>query len=665
MASPFSGLKNKLKRKIWTQLDLPQKLALAMWCTVVPISLATASWALNQAREGVEHRLRQELTWDVTEINNAINNWGNLQVKQLQLLALGTQFDRLNAAGVRDILVKGHALFPNYSFFYLSQDGRIGESVGPMLARLGDQDTLKTLKSQFRWPSVRQTGSKSLLISNPTHSPCLATTVSLFENSTNEAGRSSSGLLGTCLELPRFGWLSGALNVIIAAAGGKDSIHLIDFDVPKVGTSQTRGWAALMVFPDGTFIELDPNQKSVDQMAHLDAAAIKTSLWHPLITAVLKAKGPAELTRVVVDGIPYRVAIATNTSGRRSVVLVDDRSATVLLNTLSRTLLLGFVISLVLVSVLVYRICGQLSRPIDEVGKKLASISQGEFGDPLPEAPNDLGRLFGYVNQASQRLQAYLADSNHHAALDAQLAEAHRIQADFLIKHLPCTDCLDIASFYEPAYEIGADWYDAIVIGGLTFVVVADVCDKGIPSALYMSVFRSLLRLALGNQWEATQNPSQTLAQAMVSVNEYMVANHGSTGMFATVFVAAHDPYQQELNYIVAGHEQPLLLQGRQLSRLELGGPAVGIFGGSQFHVHRCRFSAGDLLLAFTDGLPDSRSPEEVGFGNHRIVELVNERSSPDWTPSQLLDQLRQALSLYRNGAEQFDDLTLLSIQAR
>jgi serine phosphatase RsbU (regulator of sigma subunit) len=420
-----------------------------------------------------------------------------------------------------------------------------------------------------------------------------------------------------------------------------------------------------MVYPNGEFIELAPSQESVDQMAHLDVAAIKSSSWQPVISTVLNSRGPSELTHVVVDGIDYSVAIIKNRSGRRSVVLVDNRSATFLLNNLSRSLLVGFAIALSLVSVLIYRICGQLSRPIDQVGKKLAAMSQGEFGEPLPEEHNDLGRLFSYVNQASQRLQDYLVESNHHAALDAQLVEARRIQADFLIKNLPCTDRLDIACFYEPAYEIGADWYDAILIDGVTFTVVADVCDKGIPSALYMSVFRSLLRLALGNEWETSHNAHQTLAKAMVVVNEYMVGNHGSTGMFATVFVSAYDPSQQEIYYVVAGHEQPLLLQGHQLSHLELGGPAVGIFGGSTFHVHHSRFFAGDLLLAFTDGLPDARSPVGVGFGNHRIVELVNQRSSVEWTPSQLLEKLIEAQNCHRDGAEQFDDLTLLSIQAR
>ena len=95
-----------------------------------------------------------------------------------------------------------------------------------------------------------------------------------------------------------------------------------------------------------------------------------------------------------------------------------------------------------------------------------------------------MGRLFNYVNQASIQLQAYLADAKAHAITDNQLEEARRIQADFLIRDLPSTPVVELAAMFQPAYQIGADWYDALERDGVVFVVVADDCDKGIPSAL-------------------------------------------------------------------------------------------------------------------------------------------------------------------------------------
>jgi hypothetical protein len=194
----------------------------------------------------------------------------------------------------------------------------------------------------------------------------------------------------------------------------------------------------------------------------------------------------------------------------------------------------------------------------------LSRISHGDFGEPLPTDSSDVGRLFNYVNQASSQLQAFLADAKAHAITDTQLEEARRIQADFLIRDLPSSPQVELAAMFDPAYQIGADWYDALERDGVVFVVVADVCDKGIPSALYMSVFRSLLRLSLVKEWDLCHEPCRAICRAIGTVNTYMAETHGSTAMFATAFVGAYDPQHQQLSYVVAGHEAPLVLQGLQ-----------------------------------------------------------------------------------------------------
>lgn len=624
-----------------------------------------ATWALRDAQVDVEAKQSRDLVNETLQLDYSINQWQARQSEYLQFLIVDSQLDHNDKASVHRILELAHRLIPAYSFFYFSEDGFISESVGPMVADPRNDRALGAIRAQLQRPSSYQINSHSQLLIPATGSPCIATTVALKAANPGTQGR-GTGFLGSCLPLTDFGLIGGVENVISTTSMGNAPMPVIDFDDPRGGTRGSRGLAALMVFPNGSFIELDVNQKRVDQMAHLNALANRSSRWQPLITAILRAKSPSQQFTVYVDGMAYCVSVVTNKNGLRSVLLVDRDSALVFLHQLYKTLVIALLIHLFIVSVLIYLICRRLlSRPIELVGGKLQSISRGEFGEPLPEQNNDLGRLFGYVNQASKQLKIYLAESNHHAALDAQLVEARRIQADFLLKDLPCTDQLDIATIYKPAYEIGADWYDAILIDGLTFLVVADVCDKGIPSALYMSVFRSLLRLALGQEWEVSRNPQQTLVRALDAVNQYMVANHGSTGMFATVFVAVVDPQQDQLHYILAGHEQPLLIHGHQLSQLQLGGPAVGIFADCPFQVHHSPFTVGDVLLAFTDGLPDSRNPAGEGFGHQRIVEVLGERQSCDWTPSQLLEQICQSLDGYCNGTDQFDDLTLLSIQAR
>jgi sigma-B regulation protein RsbU (phosphoserine phosphatase) len=224
---------------------------------------------------------------------------------------------------------------------------------------------------------------------------------------------------------------------------------------------------------------------------------------------------------------------------------------------------------------------------------------------------------------------------------------------------------VQVAALFQPAYEIGADWYDAFELDGLTVVVVADVCDKGVPSALYMSVFRSLLRLSLLKQWQVSGgDPRSTLEEAVASVNQYMESTHGESAMFATMFVGAFAPSHGELFFLVAGHEAPLVLRGQEITPLPLGGPAVGIFPGARYTVGACALPTGSLLLAYSDGLPDARNPEGLGFGSSRIEEILHEHPSQDWSADDLVNRLQRSVNGYMDGADQFDDLTLLVLRA-
>ncbi len=204
-----------------------------------------------------------------------------------------------------------------------------------------------------------------------------------------------------------------------------------------------------------------------------------------------------------------------------------------------------------------------------------------------------------------------------------------------------------------------------ICLGDTRAVVVADVCDKGIPSALYMSVFRSLLRLSLEKEWQNSLDYALSIGAAVSTVNRYMAETHGHTGMFATAFVAVYDPNQQSLHYALAGHETPLLKHAEQagLTELELSGPALGLFPQAQFQIHSTPFHPGDLLLAFSDGLPDGRNESGEAFGHGRIEQLLVDLEPRSTSARSLLERVRAALEQHCQGTEPFDDLTLLALK--
>ena len=144
-----------------------------------------------------------------------------------------------------------------------------------------------------------------------------------------------------------------------------------------------------------------------------------------------------------------------------------------------------------------------------------------------------------------------------------------------------------------------------------------------------------------------------------------MAQNHGETGMFATVFIAAYIPDENRLIHLVAGHELPLILRGHALERLPVGGPAIGLFSGSAFQAHSTPFHPGDLLFAYSDGLPDTRNGRGESFGHARLEAVLLGLEASERGAAQVVERFRREVQRFREGAEPFDDLTLLALLAR
>jgi serine phosphatase RsbU (regulator of sigma subunit) len=142
-----------------------------------------------------------------------------------------------------------------------------------------------------------------------------------------------------------------------------------------------------------------------------------------------------------------------------------------------------------------------------------------------------------------------------------------------------------------------------------------------------------------------------------------MADNLGSTGMFATAFVGAYDPDQHRLSYVVAGHESPLIHQRGVVSELALGGPALGVFAQATFQPGHCQLEPGSYLLAFSDGLPDARNSHGDAFGHARVRALFAQLAAAEPSAQSLLDEVSAAALSHIDEAEQFDDLTLLTLR--
>jgi phosphoserine phosphatase RsbU/P len=253
-------------------------------------------------------------------------------------------------------------------------------------------------------------------------------------------------------------------------------------------------------------------------------------------------------------------------------------------------------------------------------------------------------------------------------SLEREMNIARDIQKEFLPRQLPEVGGWEIASYFKAAKEVAGDFYDAFLLpdGMLTFLV-SDVCGKGIGAALFMTLFRSLIRAASTfDQFSSAQEkeiftPAERLQHVISLTNRYVTETHEESNMFATVFIGILDPQSGKLTYINGGNEPALIVgeDGTIRASLTRTGPAIGIIPQASFAVKEITLASDDLIVAFTDGIPDTQNINGEFFGNDRLQTLLIKNSAP----IELLGRIEAELTQFIGTADQFDDITLLSIK--
>jgi phosphoserine phosphatase RsbU/P len=298
---------------------------------------------------------------------------------------------------------------------------------------------------------------------------------------------------------------------------------------------------------------------------------------------------------------------------------------------------------------------------VDEIESAIRCIEMGAE-DYLPKPFNPVllrARIGASLDKKHlrDREQLYLQ------SLEREMEIGREIQAGFLPTVLPQVPGWEISANLKSAKKVAGDFYDVFLLESEQKIclVIADVCDKGVGAALFMTLFRSLLRftmLATDTLREGTI--ADKLRYAATLTNDYIAETHGDTGMFATIFLGLLDPADGRLAYINAGHEHPLIINSKGECRdLKNTGPAVGVIPGVNFAVQETQLQPGELFFAFTDGVPDSLDPAEKRFGRERLFSLLENPSSAQ----AVLDSVFHQLTEYMGAAEQFDDITLLVVR--
>jgi serine phosphatase RsbU (regulator of sigma subunit) len=284
------------------------------------------------------------------------------------------------------------------------------------------------------------------------------------------------------------------------------------------------------------------------------------------------------------------------------------------------------------------------------------------------------------LQESFQQVEAY------SRVLNNELEKGRQMQINFLPQQLLQMTGWETAAFFKPARQVAGDFYDVFRLpGGAIGLVVADVCDKGVGAALFMALFRSLIRIfsgqtslnglpltCSGDLQDETQpssdddpglDPAHRQAlKAVQLTNDYIALNHGELAMFATLFFGVLDPADGLLSFINAGHEPLYVLKpaGGVKAHLSATGPAMGIEPKIDFRIRQTQLAPGDILLGYTDGVTEAVAMDGTFFTKDGLAPLLDR---PSATAAELLDRIADRLRVHIGDAEQFDDITLLAIR--
>ncbi len=238
--------------------------------------------------------------------------------------------------------------------------------------------------------------------------------------------------------------------------------------------------------------------------------------------------------------------------------------------------------------------------------------------------------------------------------MERELQVARELQASLLPKSTPQVPGWEFAATWQPARQTSGDYYDFFAAQeGEVGLVIGDVSGKGMASALFMTLTRSIVRASL------TQ-PGH-LADGITRANRLICAD-STAGMFVTLFCAEIQLATGRVTYVNAGHNPPLLLSAQdgdhRLEELCRTGMALGVIEDTPFEQRTVQMMPGDVLLLYTDGVPDATGADGERFQMPRLRQVLldeGRKAAPD-----ILSALTTSVAEFTGTSEQFDDMAMV-----
>jgi serine phosphatase RsbU (regulator of sigma subunit)/anti-sigma regulatory factor (Ser/Thr protein kinase) len=302
----------------------------------------------------------------------------------------------------------------------------------------------------------------------------------------------------------------------------------------------------------------------------------------------------------------------------------------------------------------------RLAVPLVSQGELIGLINLGRRLSEQDYSTDDRGLLNNLATQAApalrvaQLVRQQQVEARERERIEQELRIARLIQQTLLPKELPTLSGWQVAAHYQPAREVGGDFYDFLHLpDGRLGLVIGDVTDKGVPAALVMATTRSILR-AVAQRFDS---PGEVLKRVNDLLDPDIPPN-----MFVTCLYAILDPASGRLQYANAGHDLPYRRHDGGVAELRATGMPLGLMPGMHYEEKEIVLEPGESVLFYSDGLVEAHNPQREMFSFPRLRQLVASHSVDGGAT--LVDFLLAELEQFAGtNWEQEDDITLVTLQ--
>ena len=296
---------------------------------------------------------------------------------------------------------------------------------------------------------------------------------------------------------------------------------------------------------------------------------------------------------------------------------------------------------------------------IHSINKSLSRITAGQLDVVVDvRSSEEFISLSDDINNTVDTLKHYIEEAA--ARIDRELEFAREIQYSSLpsiFPPFPQYSEFDIYASMDTAKEVGGDFYDFYFVGTnrLAFLV-ADVSGKGIPAAMFMMRARAVIK--------ALAETGASVDEIACDANDTLCQGN-ERGMFVTVWLGILDINTGELQYVNCGHTAPYILHSDGSGEWvkKKSGIMLGSVGDVPFAPRKIMLRPGDRIFIYSDGVPENSNQSGDFFGDARLEETL--KGCQGMAPAPLCVKVKENLDAFANGAEQFDDITMLALHFR